>query len=315
MIPLYVSDRLNMLAGFRQEFTPMIMVLSFYAEFFLSPSNKVLRSCRELDAVGTALVAISFPSTTALLDQKISVEKWLARTSTYWPDEKKKQSWLNIPEHLQLAHIWESKELEYWSRVLRNLDYWWEIVPCQLRDISWTAEPTAVKLVMHGRGTFEGITPAVVEEVEREFWILEVQPYLIEIPVKALHAETLATQFWVQQGNGRLRAETKKDEILIELHIPRVDIDASPLKRWPLSAEEAGRIVDEISYLIASGMQESSQKLEKALADEIERLSSPTTGKTDWDVLSDLRQKLGKLRDIEQGLDDWLNDFPYSVEW
>ena len=174
---------------------------------------------------------------------------------------------------------------------------------------------STVKLIMHGRSTFEGITPAVVEEVEREFWILEVQPCLIEILVRALRAETLTTQFWVQQGNGRLRAETKKNEILIELHIPRVDVDASPLKRWPLSDYEAGRIVDEISYLIASGMQESSQKLEKAVADEIERLSSTAKEKTDWDALSDLRQKLGKPRDIEQRLHEWLKDFPYSVGW
>jgi hypothetical protein len=314
MIPSHVSERLSLLADFRNELMSIYIQLRYCAEFVWPLAPEVLTLYSEFKAMGGALASISYPTEILLPNRRVSIGKWTARTKRYWKDEKKEQRWLAVPEYPQLAHIWENEKMDYWSKIVSILDYWWDAGPHRLEGISWVVETSVVKLTMRGKSLVDGIKPVVIERVEREFWALDIQPGLIDIPTKALHAEILTAQFLAQQGNGLLATAANENRVSMQLHVPRADTGADAPESWPFPTEQAGRIVDEILYLIASGMQEGSQKLEQVVSEEIRRLLPMADGKTASDALGKLRKSLDSLQQVEQYLNDWLSDFPYVVE-
>jgi hypothetical protein len=319
MIPVQVEHRLGLLTAFRQEFRAIDLQVHYYAEYVRPLAAEVLAPFRELGAMGAALGSLSAPNAFPFPDQSVSTGEWATITKRYWEREwqewqQEKSRWFTVPEHLKSVYIWDNKAKRYWYKVFGNLVAWWIQGDCRLEDVSWALEPAAVKLIMRGKGTFDGIRSVTIEGVNHEFWTLHDASGLTNLVTRAFHAALLATPFWAQQGNGLLAADVKENQIVMQLSIPRADIGTPAPEGWPLPIEEAGRIVDEILYWIASGMKEAGQKLEQALSEEINRLSSIAGEKVESDSLGRLYKSLDKLQEVERYLDDWLNDFPYTIE-
>jgi hypothetical protein len=311
MIPSQVGKRLSLLADFRQELTSVYIQLRYYAEFALLIAPGVLTPYKELSAMGSALASIPDPTRLSLPNRSISIDKWVARTKRDWKDDDEKaRRWLAPPERMKLTHIWENKEILYWSRILSILDHWWVTGSGQLEDITWVLADAITRIISRGKGAFNNLKPVIIEGVDQAFWIVDISPSLTDIPTRSLHAEILTAQLLARQGGGLLISGISNDQVEIQLHMPRADASEAILKDWPLDREIAGRIMDEILYMIALGMREGSQKLDQALSGELDQL---VRKEVDLDASDKLRKSIDKLREVEQHLDDWLDDFPYMA--
>lgn len=221
------------------------------------------------------------------------------------------RDWLKIPENYHIFKVWCHVKDLYFTPL--ELLAWW-VTMCKSQPISmeWIDDPEYITFATVLSGEFKA-QRVEFENVNHDFWMLEVESDPPYIPSESLSAALLIVQLAAQQGGGVfMLRELSEQQLEIHFRIPRAETSVMLPQGWRgESNEERKCVTDHIIRLITLGFKKACQQLKLALSTEdlprlVSQIEKKETNK-EYDLcIRGLHQTIVELDRILEALDNHL---------